>query len=83
VSDQPFVRLDHRETRHAFVDREFADRRHAHARTEHPLVDTTPAPLDQLVDERQLRRVVRRGNLVERDGHVKFHRVEMRVVTVP
>ena len=36
---------------------------------EHPLVDTTLPPLDQLVDERQLGRVMGRGDLVEWYGH--------------
>ena len=71
---EPFVRLDNGEARHAFIHGELADRRHAHARAKHAFVDTAPAPLDQLVDERKLRRAVRRGNLVERDGHVGLHR---------
>jgi hypothetical protein len=70
VRDEPLVRLDDRETRHALVEREFPDGRHAHAGTEHAFVDAPAPPLDELVDERALRRVVRRGNLVERNGHV-------------
>src|SRR5258708_7112664 len=69
LRDEPLVRLDDGEARHALVERELADRRHPHAGAEHAFLDAAARPLRKLVDERQRRRIVRRGNLVERDGH--------------
>ena len=75
VRDQPFVRLDHGKARHAFIHGELADRRHPHAGAKHPFINTAPSPLNQLVDKRKLRRAVRGGNLVERNGHAGLHRM--------